>query len=185
MSALTDQDIDTIQAHVFAATGIPLSKEDPIYALVEIIKASDEIVVERVSTACDRATSSLATAAEHLEVRSRQLESMVDSYIQSRIEAANVTIDLETKSLKDRTEGEIQALSSKLQAEVMRELKAYTETQCIQPLKEALAFIPHRSWLENLWTLAACLAIGFGTGLLYFEGSIQAKPTIAVDSRKH
>jgi vacuolar-type H+-ATPase subunit H len=185
MSTLTDQEREVIRANVFSETGIPLSREDPIFALVEIIKASDEVVLERVSTACDRATQSLTQAAEHLEERSGQLESMVDSYIQSRIEAANAAIDSETKKLKERTEIEIQALSSKLQNDLMQELKAYTEAQCIRPLQEALAFIPHRSWLENLWTLTACLAIGFATGFLYFDGSIHSKPTQTADSLKH
>lgn len=185
MSTLTDQEREIIRANVFSKTGIPLSKEDPIFALVEIIKASDEIVLDRLSTTCDRATRSLTKAAEHLEVRSGQLESMVDSYIQSRIEAANATLDIETRRLKERNEEEIRTLSATLREEFMRELKAYTETQCVQPLREALSFIPHRSWLENLWTLTACLAIGFATGLLYFEGPIQAKTRFTADSVKH
>jgi hypothetical protein len=33
--------------------------------------------------------------------------------------------------------------------------------------------VPQRTWLESLWTLTACLAIGFAVGFIYFDETIR------------
>lgn len=170
MKTLSDAERESLAAMVFAKTGIPLSKEDPIFALVEILKASDAVLMERIQGVCESATLALTKAAADIESRSTQLESMVDHYIQSRLEASNATLDIETKRLKTETVEAIHAFSVDLKTELKQDLRVFSEEQCIRPLQEILEIIPQRSWLENVWTLAACLAIGFATGLLYFEG---------------
>lgn len=185
MSSLTDQEKEALADKVFSNTGIPLSREDPIFALVEIIKTTDDDVVERVNTACQGATASLTRAAEHIEQRSNALESMVDSYIQSRIEAANTTLDIETKRLKKDMENDIHSSAERLTDALTKQLASYVRDQCTHPLREALEMIPQRSWLENVWTLAACLAIGFATGIIFSEGTLRVRsdfPTIGTQA---
>jgi hypothetical protein len=173
MSTLNDHEKELITAEIFSKTGIPLSKEDPIFALVEIIKASDDSLVERIHGECDTATTALAHASDHITERSKEFKSMVDSYAEVHIEATRATIDIETKQMKTTIQEELHAFSSDLKKGLVEELKTFSQTECIQPLREVLEIIPQRSWLENVWTLAACLAIGFATGLLYFDGTIR------------
>lgn len=173
MSTLNDQERDLIASEIFSKTGIPLSKEDPIFALVDIIKTSDDSLVERIHGECEMATAALAQASDHITERAKEFKSMVDSYAEVHIEATRATIDIETKQMKTTIQEELRAFSSDLKRGLVEELKTFSETQCIQPLREALEIIPQRSWLENIWTLAACLAIGFVTGLLYFEGTVR------------
>lgn len=175
MTQLSDQDREVLAEKVFSRTGIPLSSDDPIFAVVEIIKSADEALIDRVDTACFRATSSLTQAAEHIEERSIALQSMVDSYIESRIEAANATLNIETKRLKSEIDDHFRSEADRLTKGMIQELGSFTKMQCIHPLSEALERIPQRSWLENVWTLVACLSIGFLTGFVLSQGSLHVR----------
>lgn len=194
MNTLNDPEREAIAAEIFSKTGIPLSKDDPIFALVEIIKTSDARLIERIHGECDRATTALTHAVDHLNERSKEFKSMVDSYAEVHIEATRATIDIDTQRMKTDTKEALLAFSMELKAGVAQELKTFSETQCIRPLRETLERIPERSWLENVWTLAACLAIGFATGFLYVDGTIRvplegppakAQPKTPTESQKH
>lgn len=173
MNTLNDPEKEAIAAEIFSKTGTPLSKDDPIFALVEIIKTSDAALIERIQGVFEQTTAAVTNAAEHLNERSLQFQSVIDSYAQIHIEATNATLDIETKQMKAETKEDLRAFSMELKASLAQELRTFSETQCIQPLQEVLEIIPQRSWLENVWTLAACLAIGFATGLVYFEGKVR------------
>jgi hypothetical protein len=170
---LTDAQKDHLAAEVFAKSGVPLSKDDPIFALVETIKAGQVSQPDRLLESLDESAVALSAAADRLLKRSTDLEAMVDAYIQSRLEAANATMDIEVKRMTSLAQEELRAFTLNLGGELGKSLNTSLEDACIKPIREALDVIPQRSWLESVWTLAACLAIGFLVGFIYFNGTIR------------
>lgn len=170
---LTPDHKDAIAAEVFAKTGVPVSKDDPLFALVEILTLAQERQKTELEESTDKATTALQAVAGQVEERASKLGDVVDAYIQSRLEAANAVIDTETRRMTTTAQDELSGFAKKLREDLSQELKGSVERVCITPIRDALNVIPQRTWLESVWTLAACLAIGFAVGFIYFDATIR------------
>jgi hypothetical protein len=173
MAELTGEQREGIAAEVFAKTEIPLSKDDPIFALVQILSIAQEKQQAEIKESNQQAATALRAVADLIEKRTNNLESTVDAFLESRMEAANTTIDMETKRLTGIVQDELTAFATSLSDNIADTLKRSVEKECIAPIRDALDVIPQRTWLESLWTLTACLAIGFAVGFIYFDGTIR------------
>jgi len=164
---------DSLASEVFARTGVPISKDDPLFALVEIITIAQERQKIDLEESTHKATTALQAVAGQVEERSSKLGGVVDAYLQSRLEAANAVIDSETKRMTTIAQNELASFAKKVSEEMSEELKRNVEKECIAPIRQVLDVIPQRTWLESLWTLTACLAIGFAVGFIYFDATIR------------
>jgi hypothetical protein len=173
MAELTTDQKDSLAAEVFAKTGVPVSKDDPLFALVEILSTAQERQKNDLDESTNKATTALRAVAGLVEERASKLEHIIDAYIQTRVEAANAAIDAETKRLTATIQEELHELAGTLSENIAKNLKTTVEKACVTPIRDALDVIPQRTWLESVWTLAACLAIGFGVGFIYFDATIR------------
>ena len=173
MGLLSLKDRESLAAEVFLKTGVPLSKEDPIFALVEILKSTQAEQEASFDAACYRAVDALNKAVDHMEDRTAALKSLVDTYIEHRLEAANAMLDQDALRLGNALQESLIQTQEDFRALLKDEIQrlgnsAYDHASLIgEPV------IMERSWIENLWTLAACLAMGFAVGLIYFNGTIR------------
>jgi hypothetical protein len=173
MAELTAEQREGIAAEVFTKTEIPLSKDDPIFALVQILSIAQEKQQAEIQESNQQAATALRAVADLIEIRSNHLQSTVDAFLESRMEAANTTIDTETKRLMGIVRDDLTAFTRILSENLAEDVRSAVEKQCITPIRNALDVIPQRTWLESLWTLTACLAIGFAVGFIYFDATIR------------
>ena len=173
MAELTDEQREGIAAEVFAKTEIPLSKDDPIFALVQILSIAQEKQQAEIQESNQQAATALRAVADLIETRAKNLEHTVDAFLDSRMEAANTTIDMETRKQTIIAREELASFSQTLRENLAEDFRRAIEKQCITPIRDAIDVIPQRTWLESLWTLTACLAIGFAVGFIYFDGTIR------------
>ena len=173
MAELTTDQKDILAAEVFAKTGVPVSKDDPLFALVEILTTAQERQKIELDESTDKATTALRAVAGQVEERTSKLGDVVDAYLQSRLEAANAVIDAETHRVTAIAQDEFCVFAKKVSEDLAQELKRNIEKECIAPIRAALDVIPQRTWIESVWTLAACLAIGFAVGFIYFDATIR------------
>ena len=173
MGQLKAKDREALAAEIFFKTGIPLSKEDPIFAMVELLQLQSNEQQMRFGTTCDRAVEALQSATNQLEARSETFKDMVDAYIQHRVEAANVDLDIEMNRLTGLASHAVQEVQEQAINRLYTQFSSVLETASNTPIKDRLDLFPERSWMESLWTLAACLSIGFAVGLIYFNGTIR------------
>jgi hypothetical protein len=173
MAELTAEQREVLAREIFSKTEIPLSKDDPIFALVNILSVAQDQQQTELQASTHQATTALKAVASLVEERASKLEHIIDAYIQTRVEAANASIDAETKRLTATLQEELHEFAGTLSEDIAQNLKMSVEKECITPIRDALDVIPQRTWLESIWTLAACLAIGFAVGFLYFDATIR------------
>jgi len=173
MGLLKTKDRESLAAEIFMKTGVPLSTEDPIFALVEILKANQVAQEASFDSLCASATNALKSASEDLIMRSEALKNLVDTYIEHRLEAANVSLEMETKRIHATFHDTLQKVQEDFRNQMSHEFQQlvgerYNNTDS----KSDIVFQEH-SWIDSLWTLTACLAIGFLLGFIYFNGTIR------------
>lgn len=177
MGLLKSKDRELLATEVFLKTGVAISAEDPIFALVEILKSNQVSQEASFEALCETATQALKTTADDLAMRGDALKGLIDSYVEHRLEAANLRLDLETQQLKaslhDSLKGDQQALKQMISLELSRLQETIRSTATPTTNDEHA-----RSWMDSLWTLTACLAIGFVAGFIYFNGTMRG-PLIA------
>lgn len=160
-------------AEVFQRTGVPLSKDDPLFAMAELLSMAQERQQEKLRETANHATAALEAVERRIQERTTALGSLVDAYVQSRVEAANTVIDAETRRLTLLAEDTLTTHTQRLMDEIAESLGQQIQKICVTPIRDALDIIPQRSWMDSLWTLAACLAIGFAVGFIYFDVTIR------------
>ena len=173
MGLLSAKDRESLAAEVFLKTGVPLSKEDPIFALVEILKTTQIDQEASFDAICHRAVDALNRAAEHMEDRTDALKSLVDTYIEHRLEAANAMLDQESVRLGNALQDSLMHTQENFRVLLTDEIKRHGNSAYDHASLMGEPVMAERSWMENLWTLAACLAIGFAVGFIYFNGTIR------------
>lgn len=173
MGLLSLKDRESLAADVFLKTGVSLSKEDPIFALVEILKTTQAEQEATFDAACHRAVDALNRAVDQMEDRTAALKSLVDTYIEHRLEAANATLDQESVRLSNTLQESLKQTHEDLRALLADEIKRFGNSAYDRTSLMGEPVITERSWMENLWTLAACLAMGFAVGFIYFNGTIR------------
>lgn len=173
MGLLSPKDRDTLAAEIFLKTGVPLSKEDPIFALVEILKTSQAEQEASFDAACHRAIDALNQGVAHMEDRTAALKSLVDTYIEHRLEAANAMLDQEAVRLGREFQESLLQSHEAFRDLLSDEIKRLGGSAYDGASYVGDPVITERSWMENLWTLAACLAMGFAVGFIYFNGTIR------------
>lgn len=173
MAQLKAKDREALAAEIFFKTGVPLSKEDPIFALVELLQLHTNQQQVLFSTTCDRAVEALQHATSHLGERSEAFKDVVDAYIQNRLESANTDLEIEMNRLRGLASEAVHEVQEQAMNRLCTQFSSVLETACIKPINDRLDLLPERSWMESIWTLAACLSIGFAVGLIYFNGTIR------------
>ena len=173
MGILKNKDQELLAAEVFLKTGIPISPEDPIFAFVELLKSNQADQEATFDVLCHRATDCLKAASEDLAMRSEAIRNLVDTYIEHRLEATNVTLDLYAHSAMKTYEEAIRQSHDELTNMLRIEFNRLLDEGYNKPELKTDVVFPTRSWIDSLWTLTACIAIGFLVGFIYFNGTIR------------
>ena len=154
-------------------TGIPFSKDDPLFALVEIFNTVGITQEKALGKACNEALDALKAAAQHLDSRGQEFQLVTDTYLQNRLEAANATLEFEAQRLTQSIQEPLCHFKEDLKMLLLNDIKSTLEESYKNPLVKAEDVFPEHSWIDSLWTLTACLAIGFLLGFIYFNGTIR------------
>ena len=173
MAELTQNERDSMVAEIFQRTGVPLSKDDPLFAMAELLSMAQDRQHEQLRATANHATAALEAVERRLQERAASLGDLVDAYVQSRIESANNSIDAETRRLTLLAEETLTKHTQSIRDEIAETLGQQIQKICVTPIRDALDVIPQRSWMDSLWTLTACLAIGFAVGFIYFDVTIR------------
>lgn len=173
MGLLKNKERERLAAEVFLKTGVPVSPEDPIFAMVEILKSNQASQEASFEALCEKASQALKTSVDDLAMRSDALKGLIDSYLENRLEAANVTLDLETQRLKSTCQESCISSHDHLRDLVTKELSRLHRMIAEEKPSSPNNVSPLRAWIDSVWTLTACLAIGFMSGFIYFNGTIR------------
>lgn len=185
MGALNPHNHERLVQEIFAETGIAISKEDPLFALVEILRREKMQQAEALQGAADSVIQAVHAATDRLEHKTEFLESIAENYIQARIEAANASIDQEARRIAVKAQDDLTRGLESLAEALSHEVAQRCEKGLLEPLKEITEDIPQRSWIESTWTLAACLAIGFMAGFIYFDQTVRIAGKTTASSMSH